>query len=136
MGDLWTERGRDQRWLSGVTLTGFFGAGRWNAFQRGRNPGDQEGMCSKPRFLFLVTAALPSLLLLPSTHTHKHFLLPHSSVIRKCKKRNLVFAETARLLLHHEQSQGCGEEADRRTSSLVSTPEPEEREQIRSVLLM
>lgn len=70
----------------------------------------------------------------PHTHTHT-FPLPHSSVIREWK-RNLVFTVTARLLLHCEQTQGCGKEADRRTSSLVSTVKPEEQEQIGSVLLM
>lgn len=116
MDDLWTEWGSYQEWLSSVTL----------ASLRHRPVECFSDVGETLQFRLLISGN-DRTSLDPPLHTHT-LSLPHSSVIHEWK-RSLVFTVTAGLLLHYEQTQGCGEEADRRTSSLVSSAEPKEREQ-------
>lgn len=104
--------------FSGVTLVSFRRRPVECSPTWAKSPHNRRGMCSK--LLFLVTAGLPP----PSSPVNLHtdtFSLPRSEVIHEWK-RNLVFTVRARLLLHHEQSQGCG--VGGLTSSPISSVEP------------
>lgn len=86
MDDLWMEWGSYQELLSSVTLTSFRRR-PVECFSTWAKPRKQKRMCFKSAFLFLVTAGLPSIL--PFTHTHTDFRLPHSAVIHVEKESSI-----------------------------------------------